>query len=414
MKTICVVLILTILSSVGFFNPFSLISAQTIKFIFYLLFVISAFIGLTNKKRIRNPHYPRFSYMCLIIGIILSVIMVVAFQKQSLSLTVISTLSFLLPYLYLFVLFKLAIPKTYIIKIITVLCMLGMVIYIINYMTFPLMIFDIGRSEMDEARGIRINIPFIELDVLLFLYAINQYLVMKKKQWLYLISLTAIFIVLSVTRQIILVAFALGILLFLQKVSFIKKLLTLSLLYIFYVGILPQIPLYQNLVELSEEQAEKNKYKDEDIRIQAWRFYTYEYQTNLYTPFFGNGIPSLGKSKWGNKVEKMINKDEGGNACYTVDVGWAGFFWYFGLLTTFGLLSLFIKATIKKKKEYEQYLSYWIIYIILTSITSGPILFTNQILSIVIVLYIIYAPDNSQKLIRIPESYRAKVTYNGK
>lgn len=392
MRTKCILFIFTILSSIGFFNPGNIFTPQIVKLMFYVLFIITGCIALKNKYPLKYIHYPKAEYKCLISGMLFSIIMVITFQNQSGITTIIATLPFVLPYLFLIILFKLAIPKDLIIRIIIYLCISGMIIYTINYITFPSAFFNTGRSELDETRGLRIYVPFIELDVLLFFYSINQYLYSKKKSWVLLMILTAIFIIQSVTRQIILVAFVFGILLFLQNISFIKKGLLIILLYIFYIAILPQIPIYQKMVELSETQAENNKYKDDDIRLQAWNFYTKEYQTNILTPIFGNGVPSLGNSKWGNRVEMTTYVTEGGNGCYTVDVGWAGFFWYFGMISTLSLLILLIKALLKYKKENERYQSYWVAFIILTSFTSGPILFQYQILSIVIVLYLIYAP----------------------
>lgn len=149
------------------------------------------------------------------------------------------------------------------------------------------------------------------------------------------------------------------------------------------------------MVELSETQAEKNKYDKEDIRLQAWKFYTYEYQTNNLTPILGNGIPSIGHSNWGNEFEKTTYHEYGGNGCFSVDVGWAGFYWNFGLVTTIGLIIILLKAILKKKPTNKQYLSYWCIFISITSIASGPILYYHQIISIITVLYLIYGKDRN-------------------
>ena len=38
----------------------------------------------------------------------------------------------------------------------------------------------------------------------------------------------------------------------------------------------------------------------------------------------GNGLPSIGNSTLGDKFEKTVALEYGGNGCYYVDVGWAG------------------------------------------------------------------------------------------
>lgn len=150
------------------------------------------------------------------------------------------------------------------------------------------------------------------------------------------------------------------------------------------------------MVELSEEQAERNKTEKEDIRITAWKFYTNEYQTNELTRIFGNGLPSIGNSKWGNDFEKTISYDYGGNGCFFVDVGWAGFYWLFGAFSTLSLIILLIKAILKNKQTNRQYLSYWLVFLLLTSIASAPILFYSQIISVVTTLYLVYGKEKNE------------------
>ena len=205
--------------------------------------------------------------------------------------------------------------------------------------------------------------------------------------------LTLIFIFLSVTRQVILFSILIGLFMFLKNASITKKIIIILLVAVVYEFILPKIPIYNEMIELSKNQIENNQEEKEDIRITAWKFYTHDYQTNAITAIFGNGIPSIGKSQWGDKFEKTVSLYYGGNGCLYVDVGWAGFYWLFGLLSTLGLAQLLIKAILKKKKKNEQYLSCWCILIFLISFTSAPILFNNQIICITTILYLIYGKD---------------------
>lgn len=289
---------------------------------------------------------------------------------------------------------KLNIPKEKIERIIWIFCYVSMGVYIVNAFTFPNTIFGIEKDEIDMSRGIaRLGVFSIELIVLFFLYAINQWMLTKRKKYVWLILLTFTFIVLSVTRQIIGLSVLLGLLFIMQKASWSKKICVILVCLLIYQFVLPQIPIFKTMTELSEAQAERNKYGEEDIRIRAWRFYTYEYQTNGLTTIFGNGIPSLGNSKWGNKHEKTVYYEYGGNGCFTVDVGWAGFYWEFGLFATLGLLTILIKGARRRKELNKQYLTYWCAFIILTAIASGPILFYFQIVSLTSVLYLIYGKD---------------------
>lgn len=382
--------VLIVLSSVGFFNPYGILSPVVTKAIFYGINVYVWSIVFT-KHLSNGSIYPRWCFKCLILGILTSIIMATVFQIQSFKTTFIATIPTIIAFMFFPLLMFLHIEKEKIIKVYWWLIIAGMIVYIVNFSAYPGFVFGTEKEEFDLSRGIvRIGIPFIELFVLMFFYSINKWIDEKKKKWLMAIIILATFIVLSVTRQFILLSFVIGGWMLLRSSSIIKRIFFISLIAIFYFFILPNIPIYKTMLELSEEQAQRNKQGEEDIRIQAWRFYTYEYQTNGLTPIFGNGVPSIGNSKWGNDFAATTINQEGGNGCYTVDVGWAGFFWTFGGIATFGLLMLFYKAYKKEKKPKEKYLSYWIVFITLTSIASGPILFYNQIISVSTVLYLIF------------------------
>lgn len=389
--------ILIVLSSLSFYNPFGIISPQLGKFMFYSICIISLIYAYKNGINLKKIKFPRVAYKILICGIIFSSFMATFFHEQLFKTSFIAIIPYLFGYLVFYVLMKFNIPKEKIEKSIWIFCFISMGIYIINMISFPNIIFGTGKDEYDMSRGIvRLGIHTIELIVLFFFYSINQWLITKQKKYIWLILLTATFIILSVTRQIILLSCVLGILFIFKKVSLFKKIITVCLCFFIFLVILPQIPIYQTMVELSEAQAEKNKTEKEDIRITAWKFYTNEYQTNELTRIFGNGLPSIGNSKWGNDFEKTISYDYGGNGCFFVDVGWAGFYWLFGAFSTLSLIILLIKAILKNKQTNRQYLSYWLVFLLLTSIASAPILFYSQIISVVTTLYLVYGKEKNE------------------
>lgn len=395
----------SVLASVSFFNPLGLITPQTGKFFFYLAGLIGFIIAIRKGINTTNIKYPRTAYKLILIGIIFSILMVYLYQKQSFTITVMTTIPYIVSYLFFYILLKLNISPERIKKTIWILCFCGIGIYFINLIGFPNLIFGSIKEEYDTSRGIiRIGIPFIELIILFFFYSINQWLITKKKKWIIVIIAIGIIIILSVIRQYIILSALLGFFLVMKNKSITNKITIIILCSALFIYIVPQIPIYKTMMQLSKQQVENNKYAEEDIRIKAWRFYTYEYQTNEITAIFGNGIPTFGNSPWGNKVEKVTDT----NRCFGVDVGWAGFYWYFGLLSTGGLLLLMIKATLKKKRPEDEYLTYWIIFITLTALTSGPILFYNQIFSISTVLYLIYArkSKNSRYYLKLQQLRR--------
>ena len=390
-------LVLLYLAARSFFNPFGLITGALSKGMFVVIFVI-ALIYTLNKHR-SVIEYPKKAYSFLILGILLSVLSAFFIHEQSLDISFMSTLPYLFGYLYFYILIKLKVPTVMVEKFFKVLSIISIIMYVANLATYPNVAFGNTLEEIDTSRGfVRLGVPMIEVIVTYFLFNINQWLLTRKRKYLVWIAVLALMILLSLTRQVIGVSAVLAFLFVLHNSSIYKKILVvLACVFCVYV-ILPQIPIVKAMMEVSEQQVQNNA-DDEDIRIKAWRFYTVEFQDNIYCQIFGNGIPSYGNSRWGNYVDKTTGLTEnGGNGCFTVDVGWAGFFWNFGLISTISLLILFVRAIRTKKTSSRQYVTYVLYFYIITSFASGPIIFSYQVMCLMLLFYIAYAEKNSVNL----------------
>ena len=386
------VTILIFLSASSFFNPLGIISPQLSKFIYYVCIILGLFF-LKNKAKVNNFKYPNRAFYMIVIGFIGALLMAFSLQDQSFIVSLVAILPYFLAYLSFFVFKSSGIDENSTKTIILGLLICSTIIYIVNYITFPYMIFGNNDStEIDDSRGvIRIGIQYIDLFILATFYAINQWLLSKKKKWLIIMVICLIMIVLTVTRQVIAVTAILGALFFLKKSKFHQKFIFIILISIFTIYILPEIPIYKTLVETTQNQIDNNENKKEDVRIRAARFYFDEYQTNNITRIFGNGIPSLGNSEWGKEFQRTVYYEYGGNGCFTSDVGWIGFYWHFGLIAVIGVFMLLLKAATIKKSPDHEYLTYYCWAIILLSIMSAPILIYRQVIDIMFVLYLTFA-----------------------
>lgn len=384
-------ILLVVLSSVGFFNYHAILSEQVQKLAFYLsvllCFAYSAFNGISLK----GVKFPRGAYVVLLAGIGISIIMASAFHSQSLKVSVITTLPYLFAYSFFFALMKLDVPRQSIIKSYFVLAAISTVVYFCNVATLPNNIF--GEpiiSLSSEDRGIiRIPVVFIEFLPMLAFYCVNRWLIDKKKKWFFIYAWIAVMIVLSVIRQVIALTLVLSLLFVMQKMSWKIKALTAAAVVAAVIWVLPLIPIYSAMIELSEKQSEENE-DEENIRIQAWRYYTYENQTNALSPILGNGMPSFGNSRWGIQFDSETYE----NKCFAADVGWAGFFWYFGAIATAALVYILMSAALKKKRQEDHYLTYWLIFVMITSFASGPPVYYWQIIDIVMCLYLVYKKED--------------------
>lgn len=391
-----ILIVLIYLSAQNFFNPFGMVSPQVGKALFYIFSLIGLYFAFKSKVKLNRIKYPRKAYKLLIISIFISIAMGCLFHEQSFMISMIATMPYLFAYLFFFILMKLLVGKVLIEKSFKILVVCSLVMYLANLAVFPNKIFGESQEEYDMSRGFaRLGVPMIEIVVTYFFYSINKWMIFRKKKDVYWIILTAILIFMSLTRQVIALSAVLGFLFVMQKASWFKKLSVIACCLFVTYFVLPKIPMVKTMIELSEQQSFENK-NDEDIRVTAWRFYTTEFQTNELTPFLGNGVPSYGKSKWGNFVEQTTAlRGDGGNACFTVDVGWAGFYWYFGGVATIGLILMFWKGIIRKKNTDKLYLSYSLAFVAISAVASGPILFYSQICSVSLLFYLAYAKENS-------------------
>lgn len=383
-----IITILIFLSASSFFNPLGIISPQLSKFIYYVCIILGLFF-LKNKAKVNNFKYPNRAFYMIVIGFIGALLMAFSLQEQSFIVSLVAILPYFLAYLSFFVFKNSGINEAEAKKVILGFLICSVIIYIVNYITFPFMIFGAKEAtEIDDSRGvIRIGIQYLDLFILATFYAINQWLLSKNNKWIIIMILCLIMIILSVTRQIIAITLILGTLFFLKKSNIYQKIIFVITISLFTIYILPQIPIYKALVETTQNQIDNNKNKKEDVRIRAARFYLDEYQTNDITRIFGNGIPSIGNSKWGDDFENTT-RNEG---YYSSDIGWIGFYWHFGIITVLGVFILLFKAATIKKSPDHEYLTYYCWAIILLSIMSAPILIYRQVIDIMFVLYLTFA-----------------------
>ncbi len=391
MKLRFYLLIFTILASVSFFDPGNRIEGPIGKALFYLSVMTCLVVALKDGISLRSARYPRWAYAFIICGIAVSMLMASAFHMQTITQSIVTTMPYMLAYLMFFVLMRFDIPTERLIKAYIALAACASVIYFINLATMPFNIFGRPMFDADDARGIlRLPLVFVEFFPVILFYAINRWLLDGKFKWMLLAGGTSLMIVLSVIRQVIGLSALLGLWFILKRANIKIKIGIIALVVAFGLFVLPRIPMYQAMVELTEKQADENE-EEENIRITAWRYYTYDHQTNELSTVLGNGMPALGVSRWGIIMDAETMEQ----GVLWVDVGWAGFYWLFGAFSTIGLLALMFTAILRRKPPQEQFLTYSLIFYFVTSFASGPPVIYWQIIDIMVVLYMVYRKKDS-------------------
>lgn len=386
---------LTLLASTGFFNFHGAIPAQVrVVLMCFFILLCGAYAWQFRDPERKMPKYPSAAWMIVLAGMVVSIAMAFIVHSQSITLTAIATISYIMPILFLPILLLLNPRPDILFRYIFAITGVSIVIYFINGLTFPNNMFGDPILE-DMTRGIlRIPIPYFQLLILLFFYAINRFSIDRNKWWLPFIAIAVVMILLSVIRQAILLSLSIGFLLYMRKYVWYKKVLIGAAIAGVGLLILTKLPMYKSMMELSQQQYEANTIEDkEDVRIGAWRYYAWEsQQENPATVFLGNGAFSLDNSKWGRE---LYNYSED-NSYFTADVSLAGFYYRFGLLAVIPMLYVIILAIIKHKPPRKQYLSYFLACITLEGIASGIFEYFHELMILVLALYLVYRPDDDE------------------
>lgn len=369
-----------VLGSMKFYSPnFLPIPDALYKLFYYSMIIYFAYLSRNLcYKRNRILHY-------LILGVIvcqfISAINAYVYKGQDFIISMISTLQYVSFVVFIF-LQRTNISLNKIEKLITTFSIIYIVLSIINRLCGYALF---GTNEFDLDRGgMRYRLTGLTWVVLCFFMNVNRYSCSRRRMDLYGAIIMFIFIVSSLTRQMIGISLIVGILIYLHNTSWSRKLILIAVIAFTYYFVLPHISLAQKLIDKTEDQIEMNTQTD-DIRILAFNYYAFEYPRNTMQKLFGVGIPAFGKSKYGNQFEQDMEISR----LYREDVGYAGFYFNFGIIALVLILcAIFYALKLKVNKE-TIYAKYFLLSILLLSIASNPLTGTNQIVVIVVAFYII-------------------------
>ena len=374
------------LATVSFFQPFDLVSAQAAKAISYSLLMgllVATCLSSVSKRKSNERFRTPMVWLMILFGVACFIPTLCNFDQS-----VLQSFSVTLPffsYALYFTMHRFSFNEDFIHKIIFALAICTIITHIIHLITFPVIIFGTPQDEYDLSRGgIRLVMIGFSFVVLSFFITIDKWLRTKAPKWGIFAMACYIAIFLSYTRQHILICTFLGFLMLFNHVHWYKKVIILGLGCILVMSIFPKIPAVQNMIELTQEQNERNRGNEtEDIRIQAAKFYGYEQFPSLTNRLFGNGVFTF-KSAWGRQMQAVTESER----VYAVDVGIFGFNWSFGIFSIVCLLVVFYKAIVVRSQKYVVG-RYYFIWLFVSSFASGALLYPSQIIVTVIVLYLI-------------------------
>lgn len=360
------------------------------KLVFYPVLLYT--IGVTTKGIFRTPYIDQFSNairMFFLVIVVSSIVCLITWG-QSIFDTLLSSVPFFSFVLYYYLIDK-RLKVSEIENVLWWFLLIFIVCFYIALAVAPTRLFlgygEIGK-DIDMERGMsRIRLTHIGAGplYLCFFLAISKLkYAVKKKNWLLLVFVLFVTIVLQLGRQAILFSAVFGLLLYLQGISVFKKIIIVGAI----AGVVYIIPLiagsiFQGLKDRTEQELESQEDGEDNVRIAAYRLYTTGISRNILNDIFGNGLPSLGKSTYG----EYIDKNGRDNGLIPNDVGYASLYLYYGFVGMVLFLFILVKVMrIRVDKQYS-YAKYYIYFLYCGNVAGSTLLWT--IPTICLALYIL-------------------------
>ncbi len=370
------------LSALELFN-FAFLDADLIK-AFQLagigLAVAVIFIQLVYQKEERFKKKFTLELFLIFLGVILSMFMAQYGHDQSLTTTLIAQ-RFMYYYLVYWALHSLKVKTEDVESIIYWLGLTFSVFYVLQFLIYPNLIFDVRIAQDRETVRIFLSgFTFLVLSYFLILNRLFESFAIWK---LLSIMFFLIILILMGTRQVIFSV----LLLTLMYVLFSKAVKSRSLIFILITAsIIPLIFLFQeiflSLIDLSKHQSEALA---DNVRIRSTVFFLTQLFPNTFSYITGNGADST-NSAYGF----MIQMYKDGYGFYQSDVGIIGDYTKFGVFFTIAVFVIIFKIIFRKISPSFSYIKFFFISILLTLFTGGgPFGQGDSIVAICFTLYIL-------------------------
>lgn len=383
-------IIIYFLATVLFFAPVMLVTV--VKIISWLIVSIT-FLNVFPYIFFKNKRDIKFStlFKCITLMILLTPVVSSIFHPQSIfhGLRMIMDV---LPFTFFFFLCKYRVSINKLEKIIWVITAMYIFIFLLALALAPAIFFDASGGKVEElntGRGIaRVKILGSCILHLAFFISINKGFVHKQKKYILLCGFFFLLILLNVSRQHIVFALLVGMLMVFRTVKWYYFALVLGILGGIFFYLIKNVDFVQQMIELTFEQTEDGV--NENVRVLSFLYYVFGYNDSIPQIIFGNGIPHT-NSSWGEDI-LYFSKITG---FYLSDVGYAKVFFYWGLIGLSLFLLLIFRAIFTRTMDDSViYCRYYLIFVLLTNIASHS--FFTEIIAIVFAIYIL-EESNRQK-----------------
>ncbi|TCO07876.1 hypothetical protein [Natronoflexus pectinivorans] len=372
------------LSSFYFYEPV-FFSAELLKLVYWLL--CSCVILLSVKKLLYTKEQLVFAngLRILLFSIFFSMVPAFISWGQSPLLTLRATFPFLgfISYFYLLTINP---SIKFLERIIWVFSFSYIFIYFLSLSLLPEVYFgSFADRRIDDMRAVfRLFIPGRGFLFLSFFFAVGRYIYNRRIIWLYLSIFLFAVILMHVIRQYILFSFVISAIALLWNLTWWRKVLIVLSAILIGGYVIENSNVIQSLVLLTETQIGTDK-PTEDIRVTAYKYFSFNFSPNAFNAFFGNGVPHEA-STYGAYYTNIINADQ---KLYLSDVGYAQIYGLFGILGLLASLFLMIRTFFLRVDIKYLYLKLFMIYVLFANILSGYFLSYHNVVAISIVFFML-------------------------
>ena len=357
--------------------PRSLMQPSTTIIFLTILLVNISLLFRTIKPQVSDSFVLAINLM--LISIFISMIPAKLYHDQSIFLTIRGSGNFYVFFLY-FILFKMDFSQKEVLDLVAFLFFITLIIFIIDYATFPNTYFALRTEERRQAfTFIFKGHGFTLLGTFFFLAAF-----FRTTKLLYFIFYVLGFSFLNffTGSRTMLIALLVGTLFIL---FYYRKTINKYFIYIvpvivttLAVGIYYLQSYISGLFLLTLEQS---KTFHSNIRYHAFKFFTNEFQTNEITKILGNGYPVSGEYS-----EYMYRLKQHG--LYLSDLGLIGFWTYFGILGVLAWLLIFKKIFFSKTNDQNVFIKAYFFLLLFTVLSGYPIFSPSYMISTVFCLFL--------------------------
>ena len=384
--TLCICLAITLILY-NFFS-FRYINVDIMKLINMVislgLLLITLPLSISSRKYYNK--YTNFIRGVLFLTI-LSIFSSWMFWEQSIVLGFrVTYVSFCIGFFFLLVYYQ--IPLSVIEKYVIIVGIAYCLAWLLGFVTLPNSIFGSFRGEdegvINDSRGlVRMMITGKTSVVLAYFLSLTKFSYGGGKKFLVLGGLFFTFIVLMVTRQIIIFSFLISMLFLFRNNKGRYIIVLIVLIGYSLIDRINKLPVLKALTELTESQIIDNR-TEENVRIKEYKYFFTDYSQNTLSKIIGNGYPHL-ESKFGKRYKK-IQKDK---RYFLSDVGYARMYADLGLVGLLLYLAIFIKTSLTKCDKNYMFARLFMIYMLFANIGADWYAKIDGILAICVCTYLL-------------------------